>query len=130
MKIALWIVQVLVAIGFLGAGVGKIVTPYEAYVAVQPWAEAFSGATWLIPVIGIIEVLGAIGVIVPAATRIQPMLTPLAGLGLAITMLGAAVLHAARAEWGSLAPNFILMALALFIAYGRFKLRPIAPRGA
>lgn len=128
MKYALWVVQVLAAFAFLGAGVGKLLTPYEAYVQMQPWAEAFASATFLIPIIGVLEVLGAIGLIVPAATRIQPMLTPLAGLGLAVTMLGAALLHVTRAEWESLVPNFILMALVLFVAYGRYKLVPIAPR--
>lgn len=129
MKYALWIVQVLLALAFLAAGSMKILTPYESLLESLPWVEAFSANPWIITVIGILEVAGAIGLIIPALTRIVPVLTPLAGVGLALTMVGAAVLHASRGEWGNIVPNIVLMLLALFVVYGRYKLLPIIPRG-
>jgi uncharacterized membrane protein YphA (DoxX/SURF4 family) len=130
MKYALWIIQVLLAFAFIAAGTLKIITPFEEYVAMQPWAAAFSSAPWLITIIGILEVAGALGLILPAATRIMPILTPIAGAGLALTMVGAAILHLTRGEFGNLIPNIILMALAIFIAYGRYNLLPITSRQA
>ncbi len=128
MKYALWIVQVLLALAFLAAGSMKILTPYESLLESLPWVEVFSAIPWVITIIGIIEVLGAIGLILPALTRILPLLTPLAGAGLALTMVGAAILHASRGEWGNIVPNTVLLLLASFVVYGRYKLLPITSR--
>ncbi len=130
MKYALWIVQVLLGVAFFGAGFTKIITPYADLLANPQMAWVESLQPWMIQVIGVLEVAGALGLILPAVTRILPILTPLAGVGLALTMIGAAILHIVRGEFGPLVPNFVLMALALFVAYGRFTLLPILPRGA
>ena len=77
---------------------------------------------------GIVEILGAIGLIVPSAVRIRPKLTVWAAYGLALTMVLAAIFHITRGEYSSVPPNLVLLALSLFVAYGRSKLAPIAAR--
>ncbi|MCB0214496.1 MAG: DoxX family protein, partial [Anaerolineae bacterium] len=84
---------------------------------------------WLVKFIGLAELAGGLGMILPALTRIQPYLTPLAGVGLALIMIFAAIFHLTRGEFGFIVPNLILLVLAVFVAYGRWKLAPIAPRG-
>jgi uncharacterized membrane protein YphA (DoxX/SURF4 family) len=128
MKIALWIVQAALALMFLFSGFGKITWPYAELVAKIPWGSAVSEP--LFRFIGISEVLGAIGVILPAATRIKPSLTPLAAAGLASIMALAFVFHVARGELYLLPWNIGLGGLALFVAWGRWKKAPIAPRGS
>ena len=78
--------------------------------------------------IGIAELAGAIGIILPALTRIAPVLTPLASSGFVIVMVSAAVLHLVRGEFGELVVVIVLGALASFVAWGRFKRAPIAGR--
>lgn len=128
MKYVLWIIQVLLAIAFLGAGLAKLTTPYDTLIVMQgmEWAGMFPSS--IILVIGALEVLGAIGLILPAVTRIMPVLTPAAAAGLALTMVGAAITHATRSEWGNIVPNLLLGGLAAFVAYGRMSLLPIQPR--
>lgn len=86
------------------------------------WVEDFDART--IKGIGTLEVLGALGVILPRLTGILPVLTPLAATGLALTMLGAARTHLRRQESQMLLINGMLFVLAAFVAYGRFALMP------
>ena len=123
MNLALWIVQVLAAIAFLAAGVPKIILPMPAIRQRVAWASAVP--PWLIRFIGVAEVLGAIGLILPAVTGIAPWLTIAAAVGLIVAMLSAAVFHIRRAELAGMAPAVVLLALALVIAYGRWKLAVI-----
>jgi hypothetical protein len=74
--------------------------------------------------IGALEVLGAFGVILPALTGILPWLTPLAALGLVLTMVGAALTHLGRAEYGPIAVTAVLLVMEAFVAYGRFFVLP------
>ena len=122
MGIALWAVQVLVAAAFLGAGATKLSQPKEKLVKNMAWVEDFSQQT--VRLIGAVEVLGAIGIVVPALTGILPWLTPLAALGLVLTMIGAALTHLRRTEYGSIAMNAVLLVLAAFVVYGRFFVLP------
>ena len=126
MNIALWIVQVLLALFFLMAGSSKLMTPVDELAQQMGWVNDFP--TWLPTFIGAVEVLGALGLILPAATRIQPILTALAADGLATIMLLAAIFHISRGEFGPVGLNVVLLLLAGFVAYGRWKLAPIAPR--
>jgi hypothetical protein len=80
--------------------------------------EDFSATT--VRVIGVVELLGAIGLILPAATGIAPVLTPIAATGLALTMVLAAATHIRRKEPSGVAFNAVLFALAVFVAWGRF----------
>jgi uncharacterized membrane protein YphA (DoxX/SURF4 family) len=122
MAIALWVVQVLLALAFLGAGAAKLSQPKEKLLKNMAWVEDFSQQT--VRLIGALEVLGAIGVVVPALTGILPWLTPLAALGLVLLMIGAALTHLRRTEYGNVAVNALLLILAAFVAYGRFFALP------
>jgi uncharacterized membrane protein YphA (DoxX/SURF4 family) len=123
MDIALWIVQGLLALLFLGAGATKATQNYDKLSGMMPWAKNFSPT--IVKTIGVLEVLGAIGLILPSLTRILPILTPLAGVGLALTMGGAILTHVRRKEYPPVAVNTVLLLLAAFVAYGRFVLVPI-----
>ena len=122
MGIALWVVQVLLAAAFLVSGATKLSQPKEKLVKNMAWVEDFSQPT--VRNIGALEVLGAIGIVLPALTGILPWLTPLAALGLVLTMIGAALTHLRRAEYGGIAVNAVLLILAAFVAYGRFFVLP------
>jgi uncharacterized membrane protein YphA (DoxX/SURF4 family) len=121
---ALWIVQVLLAAIFLVTGMTKLTQP-RLKMAAGPmrWAADVSDAQFR--AIGAVEVLGAIGLIVPAALGIAPLLTPLAAIGLVLTMVGAIRMHVRYAESDRLAVPIVVLALALFVAvagYGTYSL--------
>ncbi len=126
MNIALWIVQVALAAVFVMSGGFKVVQPIETLGAEMAWVADVSPA--LIRFIGISEVLGAVGIILPALTRILPWLTPLAAAGLGTVMVLAGIFHLTRGEFMAVVPNLVLLALALFVVYGRLKLHPIAAK--
>ena len=118
MNIALWIAAGLLAVAFLAAGLTKLTQPKEKLAPRMPWVEDFgSGA---VKAIGAAEVLGAIGVVLPGITKIAPILVPLAATGLALVMVGAIVVHLRRGEKQALGANLVLLALAVFVAWGRF----------
>lgn len=123
MNTAIWIVQILVALAFGMAGFAKLTQPKEKLAVQMGWVNDFAPNT--IRGIGLLEVLGAIGVILPALTGILPILTPLAGVGLVLTMLGAAWTHFRRQEYSMIAINAVLLLLALFVAVGRFTIVPL-----
>ena len=128
MKVALWIAQALLALAFLAAGAMKLTQPLATLATSLAWTADVPGA--LVRLIGLAEVLGALGLVLPAATRIRPRLTPLAAAALALVMELAAILHLARGEAMMLPVNLILLALLAFVAWGRTVRAPIAPRGA
>ena len=101
MGIALWVVQVLLAAAFVVSGATKLSQPKEKLLKNWAWVEDFSQGT--VRIIGALEVLGAIGIVVPALTGIVPSLTPLAALGLVLTMIGAALSRTSGAR--STAPS-------------------------
>lgn len=121
----LWVAQVLLALGMVSAGVIKLISDDATLTSFYPIFPAL-----FIRFIGICEVLGAIGVIVPSVLRIRPELTPLAAAGLAIIMAGAVISTIAMAAASMIASPLILFLLAVFVAYGRWKLAPITPRDA
>jgi len=122
MNVAVWIVQILLALAFGGAGIMKATQPKEKLAANMKWVEDFAPNT--VKGIGALEALAAIGLILPWLTGILPILTPLAAVGLVLTMIGAMITHARRGEYPGLVVNLVLLALALFIAYGRFVAVP------
>ncbi|WP_371583765.1 DoxX family protein [Streptomyces sp. NBC_01314] len=120
MNVALWAVAALLALVFFGAGAAKLAQSKEK-LAVSPsmgWAEDFPPA--MIKAIGILEVLAALGLILPAAVDIAPDLVPLAASGLALTMFGAGITHSRRGESQSVVVNVVLLAMTVFVAWGRF----------
>ncbi|NRF94831.1 DoxX family protein [Paenibacillus frigoriresistens] len=117
MNIALWIVQGILGIAFLMAGMMKAFA-YEKAKAGMPWVNDTKKE--LVTFIGLAELLGGLGLILPEATDVAPILTPIAACGLGLIMLFAAVFHAKRKENQAIVMNIILLALTVFVAIGRF----------
>ena len=115
MTYALWIVQGLLALIFLFAGGMKLVLPVEVLTAQMPLPGLF------VRFIGVAEVLGAIGLILPGLLRIRPSLTPLAAAGLVIIMIGATVLTLAGDEVALALIPLVVGLLSAFVAYGRWS---------
>lgn len=118
MNTALWIAQSLLAVAFLVAGGMKIAKSNADLQSKTPYVEDFTDQQ--ITGIGIVEVIIALGLILPAVTGIASILTPLAATGAAIIMVLAAIVHLRRGEPASIAPNVVLGALAVVVAWGRF----------
>jgi uncharacterized membrane protein YphA (DoxX/SURF4 family) len=121
MNILLWIIQSLLSLLFMFAGVMKFLMPV---------AEMQKGAPvvlpgWFFHFIGMCEVLGGIGLILPALLRIKPGLTPLAAAGLAIITAGATVLTLMGPMKGTALFPFVVCLLSIFVAFGRSRLRPL-----
>jgi uncharacterized membrane protein len=120
MNIALWIIAGLLAAVFLIAGANKLLIPQEK-LAKAPgggWVLDFSAG--FVKALGAVEILGAVGLILPALLDIAPVLVPLAALGLALIMTGAAIVTFRRQEFKHVLLNLTYFALALFVAWGRF----------
>ncbi|HZN19825.1 MAG TPA: DoxX family protein [Micromonosporaceae bacterium] len=119
MNIALWVVAGLLAAVFLASGVMKLVQPKEKLAASGfGWVEDFSPGA--IKAIGALEILAAVGLILPAALDIVPVLVPLAAVGLVLVMVGATITHLRRNEAKLIGAPLVLLALAVFVAWGRF----------
>jgi hypothetical protein len=119
-NIALWIGQGLLALVYLAAGGLKVVRPREQLVASGnfDWMKDFPDTR--VKAIGLVEVLGALGVILPWLTGIASILTPIAAIGLVVVQIGALRVHLGRNERQQLPVNLILLLLAVFVAVGRF----------
>jgi len=118
MSVALWICQGLLAAVFFWSGAQKISQPKERLLAAgQTGVRAYSLP--FIRFIAACELAGAVGLIVPRATSILPVLTPLAAAGLGVIMIGAARAHAQLHEPKNVVTNVVLLALCLFVAIGR-----------
>ena len=122
MSIAIWIVQGLLAAMFLMAGIMKSTQPKEKLSKNMAWVNDVSVSN--VKLIGISQILAAIGLVLPQVTGILPWLTPLAAVGLVLTMIGAIILHLRRNENSAIGVNIVLLLLAAFVAYGRFILSP------
>ena len=126
LHVTLWVVQLLLAAVFLLVGYTHALAPIE--VAVQRAAWVASLPVPLVRFIGVVELAGALGILLPAATRIRPMLTALAAAGLATIMLLAIPFHLMRGEASAVVLNLVLASLAALVAWGRARLAPIHPR--
>jgi putative oxidoreductase len=126
LHLGLWVVQGLLGAMFLAIGAMKATQPIPVLANTLGWPAAVPAP--LVRVIGIAELLGGLGLILPAATGVKPMLTPLAGVGLAMVTLLAAIFHIRRGELGALPLPLVLGGLAAFVAWGRAAKAPIAAR--
>jgi hypothetical protein len=118
-NVALWIITGLLAVAVLGAGVMKVARTKDQLAASgMAWVEDFSAGT--VRLIGALEILAAIGLILPALLDIAPIFVPLAALGLVIVMIGAVVVHVRRKEVPTMAPSVVLLVLAAIVVWGRF----------
>jgi hypothetical protein len=118
MNVALWIVQGLLAALFLFAGGAKLVLPLDQMAG----PVALPG--WFLRFLGVAEVLGALGLVLPGLLRIRPGLTPLAAAGLVIIMIGATVVTLVGGMVAVALMNLVVALLAALVAYGRWRLAP------
>jgi hypothetical protein len=126
LNVALWIVQGLLALTFVGTGIWKVATPIPELAEKMPWMGQVSpGFLYLTAAL---DMLVGLGIVLPSLTRITPRLASLGALGGVALMIGAIVFHVQRGEAGSTPFNFLLAALAAFVAWGRYGRAPIAPR--
>lgn len=119
-----WVLQILLAIYFVATGVIHLVVPEGLP---DPLSWMYDLSTTLHWFAGLAEIAGGLGLVLPAATRIAPRLTPLAASGLVLIMLPAAVWHATRGELQSIVGNVVVALLLALVAYARFRLHPIEP---
>jgi uncharacterized membrane protein YphA (DoxX/SURF4 family) len=118
MNTFVWILQIILAVGFLMAGAMKLTQPRAKLAPQMAWVEDFSDSQ--VKRIGLVESAAALGLILPAATDVAPVLTPLAAGGLVIVMISAAVTHVRRHEAQFLPVNATLLILASIVAWARF----------
>lgn len=127
MNVLLWALQILLGLYFVAVGVMHFIVP-PGLPAPMSWMYELS--TGLHFFSGTAEILGGLGLILPGLTRIQPRLTPLAAAGLVLVMIGASVYHIQRGEFSNIGFNAVLALLAGFVAFGRWRLKPLAGRAA
>jgi len=125
MNILLWVLQIFLGLYFFAIGVMHFAVPPNLP-APMHWMYDLSPMLHYIS--GTAEILGGLGLILPAVTRIQTRLVPMAATGLALVMVGAMVYHIQRGEVGNIVMNLFLALLLAFVAYGRWKLAPLTDR--
>lgn len=126
MNVALWVVQVLLGLFSLAAGWNHGLRPLADTIQSSPWAADLPVA--LVKFIGVAELAAGVGLVLPAATRILPILTPLAAVGLAVIMGLAIPFHIMRGEANVIALHVVVVALCVFVAWGRVRRLPIRAR--
>ena len=116
LRISLWV-----------AGVTKVFTPIKELAQMMPWTGEYSVA--FVRTIGLIDLAGGLGILLPSLTRIMPRLTVLAAIGCATLQVFAFAFHISRGEAAVTPLNILLLALSLFVLWGRSSKAPVAPRG-
>jgi uncharacterized membrane protein YphA (DoxX/SURF4 family) len=123
MNVVLWIIQILLALLFLFAGVTKLVLPIEEMTKQMAMPGVF------LRFLGVVEVLGGLGLILPGLFRIKTWLTPLAAAGLVIIMIGATIISMRIGPFGPAMIPLVTGLLLAFVAYGRWRIAPLSDRG-
>lgn len=126
LRIGLWIAQVLIFFVFTSAGLVKLLTPIPQLAAMMPFAGEYSET--FVRSVALVDLAGGIGILLPALTRILPRLTVLAALGCSVLQVFAFVFHISRGEAATTPLNLVLLALSLFVLWGRSRKAPIAAR--
>lgn len=122
MNIALWIVAGVFAFGYIAGGIVKLTMPYEKYAAKLGWPEDFTPAN--VRFMGVVEVLGGIGLVLPGLVSVAPILVPVAASCMALYMAGAITERIRRGEYKELLGDLVFLAAMVFIAWGRFAIEP------
>jgi VIT1/CCC1 family predicted Fe2+/Mn2+ transporter len=125
MNLVLWIIAVVLAAAFTLGALAQLLLPKDRYRHLhesQHWADDFTAGK--IKVIGSVKLLGALGLILPAALDVVPVLTPIAACGLALFMSGAATTRFRRGEWRNMIGDLFFLGAFAFLAWGRFALAP------
>jgi putative oxidoreductase len=123
MTYGLWILQILLGLLFLFSGSMKFVMSVAEMTKDMPWMPG-----WFLHFIGVMEILGGFGLILPSLLRIRPGLTPLAAACLVIIMIGATVITLSTMGVGAAVLPLIVGILCVFVAYGRWRLAPLSAR--
>ena len=123
MTYVLWILQILLGLLFLFSGSMKFVMSVAEMTKDMPWMPG-----WFLHFIGVMEILGGFGLVLPSLLRIRPGLTPLAAACLVIIMIGATVITLSATGIGPAMIPLIVGILCVFVAYGRWRLAPLSPR--
>jgi uncharacterized membrane protein YphA (DoxX/SURF4 family) len=124
MNIAIWALQILAGLAFLAAGIMKSTQPITSLAKQMTWVTVVP--PWMVRFIGVAELLGGIGLILPAATGVWPWLTPVAAVALAVVMLLAAGFHVRRSDtFDKTSASLVLLVLTVIIALGRFVVSPL-----
>jgi hypothetical protein len=123
MSALLWVLQIVLALTFLPLGVLNVSRSRARLMPVAPWVEDFPES--VVTTIGVLEILGAVGVVLPGVLGTWPVLVPLAATGLAILMIGAIVEHLTRRELDQLSAPAALLVAATAVAIGRFGPWPL-----
>lgn len=127
LRAALWIVQGLLFLTFVGGAAWKLLTPREALAAMIPWAGEVPPA--FLRLTALVDLAGGVGVLIPALTRIKPGLTVAAAVGCALLQASAIGFHLWRGEAASTPFNVLLLVLSVFLAWGRWR-APVRARGS
>ena len=120
MNTTLWIIAGLLATVFLVAGFNKLFIPREKLAKAPGGGWVLNFSAGFVKALGAVEILGAVGLILPALLDIAPVLVPLAATGLAAIMVGAAIVEFRRQEFKHVLVNLTYLAMAAFVAFGRF----------
>lgn len=126
LQIGLWTAQALVFLAFGASGLMKLLTPISQSAGMIPWAGQLPET--FVRAIGVIDLAGAVGILLPALTRIKPGLTVLAALGCAVLQVFAIIFHVSRGEAAVTPANLVLLTFAAFVLWGRSRKLPIRPR--
>ena len=118
MNLTIWVLQILLALAFLAAGLTKTTQPRQKLATAMGWVEDFSDTG--VRTIGALEILGALGLLLPAVAGVATVLVPIAAVGLALVMVGAAVTPRRRGELPMIGSNVVLLVLAVVVAWARF----------
>jgi len=119
LNVILWIAQALLAVMFLMAGFMKLITPVDQLAAAMPFVATVPEA--LVKFIGVSEIAGALGLLLPSLLRIKPQLTVLAARALILVMVLALAFHVSRGEFSAIGTNLFIGLIAFFISWGRSK---------
>ncbi|GAB4019349.1 DoxX family protein [Spirosoma koreense] len=122
----LWIVQLILAVSLLWAAAMKWFQPIDKLSAMWPWVGQVPSA--LVKFTGLVDFLGAFGLVLPAWLRIKPQLTPLAAVGIIALMIIASIFHSLRGEASVIGVNIVFALMAAFVAWGRFRKVPISSK--
>ncbi|RYE25336.1 MAG: DoxX family protein [Sphingobacteriaceae bacterium] len=126
LHITIWVVQIVLAASFIWAAGMKLFSPVSQLAAMWPWVAEVPGS--LVKFTGVIDLLGAIGLILPSVLRIRPKLTPIAALAVIVLMVCASIFHITRGETSVIGANLVFGIMAAFVAWGRFSKAPIRPK--
>lgn len=126
MNMLLWIAQILLSTSLIWAAGIKLFQPIEQLEIMWPWTGDVSPE--FVRFTGVIDLLGALGVILPTLLRFKPVLAPIAAIGIVLLMIAASIFHISRGEGSQIGFNIVFAGIAAFVAYGRLKVAVISSK--